>query len=370
MGDIQGMSASALFELGKLYCDRGDFQLAIQKLEPASSAFFQQKDFNGYLKSQNLLLRIFAEMEDSKNLYAIKERIQDLVIRESVDLTAKTYYTLALCANHKGQHKMALEYLEKSLALALGADSKEDICYAIGGLAIVYFALGRYEDSLKEIYNLKVFFQILDLPELRLYSLLLNGNVLRKMGNHEEALELYWQCYEILKTQKNLYFYVLLLHAIGMAYSALGDLDLAKVYLNLADKAADPENLKYCSRKIKEALENIGAPRSDEYDIVFEASANSVIEKKRGRVDFKNQFILLDLFRLFVRHPGEVYSKESLVKKVWKQEYDPQVHDNKIYVTIKRLRKMIEPDFDKPKYIFRAKNGYYMNKNTKVLFEQ
>jgi DNA-binding response OmpR family regulator len=76
------------------------------------------------------------------------------------------------------------------------------------------------------------------------------------------------------------------------------------------------------------------------------------------------------MLRLFMRHPGQVHSKEFLVKHVWKQEYDPTVHDNKIYVTIKRLRKLIEPDYDKPKYIFRAKNGYYLNKNTKILIEQ
>ena len=88
-----------------------------------------------------------------------------------------------------------------------------------------------------------------------------------------------------------------------------------------------------------------------------------------GRIDFKNQFILLDLLRLFVQNQGTVYSKEFLVEHVWKQPYDPVVHDNKIYVTIKRLRKLIEPDFDKPKYIFRAKNGYYMNKSARVLLE-
>jgi DNA-binding response OmpR family regulator len=71
-----------------------------------------------------------------------------------------------------------------------------------------------------------------------------------------------------------------------------------------------------------------------------------------------------------MKTPGQVYSKEFLVKQVWKQEYDPAVHDNKIYVTIKRLRKLIEPEYEKPRYIFRAKNGYYLNKNTKVLLEQ
>ena len=34
------------------------------------------------------------------------------------------------------------------------------------------------------------------------------------------------------------------------------------------------------------------------------------------------------------------------------------------------LRQLIEPDFDKPKYIYRAKNGYYLNRNAKVSIEQ
>jgi len=105
------------------------------------------------------------------------------------------------------------------------------------------------------------------------------------------------------------------------------------------------------------------------YDLVFDYSGHAVTERKLGKIDFRNQFILLDLLKVFVQNQGKVYSKEFLVEQVWKQSYDPAVHDNKIYVTIKRLRKMIEPDFDKPKYIFRGKNGYYMNKSAKVFLQ-
>jgi DNA-binding response OmpR family regulator len=100
--------------------------------------------------------------------------------------------------------------------------------------------------------------------------------------------------------------------------------------------------------------------------MVFDLDNHAIIEKSLGKIDFKNQFILLDLLKLFISHQGQIFSKEYLVEQVWKQDYDPEVHDNKIYVTIKRLRKMIEPDYDKPKYIFRAKNGYYLSKNAKV----
>lgn len=357
-------------EIAKLYCDRGDLRIAAEKLRLAADQLLSEKNLSGYLNCQNLLLRIYAEMEDVRAINTTKERLQELVLKQNVELNSKTFYTLALCASYKGQNTVALEYLEKALALALGADDKKDICYAIYGLALVYFTLGKYEDALREIYNLQVFFQVLPLPELRLSAQVMNGHILRKMKKYNQALEVFWQCYDNLKQQKNLYMYINILYAMGVTHAEAGEYDLARVYLTLAKKSADPESLRYSVRRIDERLQNLGTTSDASYDIIFNIGNNSVMEKKKGRIDFKNQFILLDLLRVFLQDPGNVHSKEALVAKVWRQDYDPSVHDNKIYVTIKRLRKMIEPDFDKPKYIFRAKNGYYLNKNTRILFEQ
>ena len=209
---------------------------------------------------------------------------------------------------------------------------------------------------------------MLELPDLKLTSHVLNGHLHLKMKNYDQAIDVFWQCYEILKTNKNYYMHVSLLFAMGIAYADSGEIDLGKMYLELAKRTIDPENLKYLSKAIDKRLAKIGVVDQSEYDIVYNSVNNSITEKRKGKVDFKNQFILLDLLRLFLKHPGEVYSKEDLVDKVWKQEYDPGIHDNKIYVTIKRLRKLIEPDLDKPKYIYRAKNGYYLNKNTRVFY--
>ena len=94
--------------------------------------------------------------------------------------------------------------------------------------------------------------------------------------------------------------------------------------------------------------------------------SHAVTEKTKGKIDFKNQFILLEMLKLFLAHPGRVFSKEEFIETVWKQSYNPSVHDNKIYVTIKRLRKVIEPDYNKPKYLFLAKNGYYFSKDVHI----
>ncbi len=357
-------------ELAKLYYERCDFAVATAKYKSASDQAFASKDYEKYLKCQNHLLRMYAEGEDVEAINQTKEALQDLVLKEGFELNAKTYYTLGICAAYKNQFDVALDYFQKSLAIALASDQKADICYAINGLAVTYYQLDRLSEALKEIYNLQVFFQVMQLRDLKLSSQMMNANILRKMKKFDQALEIFWDCYDLLREEKNLYMYIQLLYSTAATYRDSGETDMARMYFKLAKRSADPENLKYLSRHIDLQLSDLGVTSKEDYDLVFDAGSHSVLERKKGRVDFKNQFILLDMLRLFMKTPGQVYSKEFLVKQVWKQEYDPAVHDNKIYVTIKRLRKLIEPEYEKPRYIFRAKNGYYLNKNTKVLLEQ
>lgn len=360
------------FEIGKLYVDRGDFEPAMKHLLEASEGYFATRQFSEYLKCQNLLLRIYAEQEQFEEINATKERLQDLVLKEGFELNSKTYYTLALCASNKGQQEIALDYLQKALAIALAADTKEDICYAIFGLASVYTRIkpARYQEALKEIYNLNVFFQVYDMPDLKASTALLNIHILHELKRFEEALDLSWKTYDEIRNLKNFVTMSYLLTRIGALYLDLGDKDLARLYIMLAKRSIDAKNQTRLARLNQSYVDRLGGEVSHSYDLIFDEINHAVVEKKLGRIDFKNQFILLDLLKLFVQNQGAVYSKEYLVEHVWRQPYDPAVHDNKIYVTIKRLRKLIEPDYEKPKYIFRAKNGYYMNKAARVHVEQ
>lgn len=358
------------YEIGKLYFDRGDFNLAIPHLKEAAAFHFSNRNFSEYLKCQNLLLRMYAEREDFEEVNSTKEILQDLVLKEGFELNAKTYYTLALCAAYKQQNDTALEYLQKSLSISLATDNKVDMCYAICGLAICYKNMGRMTDALRELYNLQVFFQVIDLPDLKLSAQIVNAKIFSSLKKYDEALALLWQAYEVLKSSKSLLYYINILYELGVTYLGLGDKNLAKTYLQLALKSVDPVNMKFVHKNLLELINNMGGPEEQDYDLIFDGESNTVIENKIGKVDFKNQFILLDLLKLFLLNPGQIFSKETLVEEIWQQPYNPEVHDNKIYVTIKRLRKMIEPDFDKPKYIFRSKNGYFLNKTTKVLMDQ
>lgn len=366
------MIAESKLEIAQLYCDRGEYKKALEAVEPAQDLFYANKNYRGYLDVLNLKLRIYAEMREDQQIFQLKDRLQDLVLKEGFELNSRTYYTLAICADYKGQAEVALEYLQKSLSLALAIDHKEDICRAIYGLAKIYSdpTIARYEDALKEIYNLEVFFQVYDFPEIRFSSRILNSFILMKHKKYEEALDVCWKAYEEVKHIKRITLVGSVLYRISELYHYLGERDLAITYIKLAQRSVNPKSQVELSRIIQELVNKIGFESDSNYDLVFDNENHVIVEKKLGKIDFKNQFILLDLLKLFLQNPGVVFSKEYLVENVWKQPYDPAVHDNKIYVTIKRLRRLIEPDFDKPKYIFRAKNGYYVNKSIKVFMEK
>ncbi len=355
-----------LLEIGKLYCDRGDYGLALPNLQQAAESLIAEKKFDTYLKALQYIFRIHAERGDYEQITQIKEQLHDLVIREGIELSSKMYYTLGLCSSLRQQPANAVEYLKKALELGLKSNHQEDMCYAILGLSICYRQQMKYEEALKEIYNLNIFLQLLNSVELKIASANSNARILMDMKKYEQALNVLWLAYEEIKHSKQLYTALGILINIGICLFESGQKDAAKIYFSLAHKSIDPANNKTYSSVTEKYLKVLNANMTSELDMVFDLDNHALIERSLGKIDFKNQFILLDLLKLFISNQGQVFSKEYLVEKVWKQNYEPEVHDNKVYVTIKRLRKLIEPDYDKPKYIFRAKNGYYLNKSAKV----
>lgn len=360
------VQSEKLLEIGVLYCDRGDYQLALPNLEDAAKVFLEERNYPSYLKTLLCILRIHSERGEQEKITQIKEHLHDLVIREGIELSSKMYYVLGLCSSLKAQPDNAVEYLKKALELGLRSNNQEDMCYAILGLSICYRQQGKFEEALKEVYNLNIFLQVINNTDLKIASANSNARILMDMKKYEPALDVLWLAYEEIKHTKQLYTALGILINIGTCLFELGQKDAAKIYFSLAYKSIDPVNNKAYFNYTEKYLKALNTSVTSEVDMVFDLDNHAIIEKSLGKIDFKNQFILLDLLKLFISNQGQIFSKEYLVEHVWKQNYDPEVHDNKIYVTIKRLRKMIEPDYDKPKYIFRAKNGYYLSKNAKV----
>jgi tetratricopeptide (TPR) repeat protein len=357
------------FELATLYRAIGKFDEAKSKFQLALDGFKKTKKMDFYLKCQNALLRLHAEALDYEAINSIKEEIQDFVIKDSLELTSQTYYTLGICAAYKEQAELALDYFGKSLGLAFKDENKEDMCHAIFGIATCYLNQAKLAEALEEIQKLRVFFEVIQLPDLKNATEVLYGLVLCSQKKFEPAIEALWKAYEALKKEHNTATLINVLYALGKTYFSAGKKEEAKLYLRLAHKAVPKKHLIQSLNRITDLLEQLEDDKKLDYDLVLRLEDHAVLEKNQGSVDFKNQFILLDLLYLFAKQPGKIFTKEDLVKHIWNQDYNPSVHDNKVYVTIKRLRKLLEPDLEKPFYIYRSKNGYFLNQNIKVKIE-
>ena len=133
---------------------------------------------------------------------------------------------------------------------------------------------------------------------------------------------------------------------------------LALNYLRHADSLCDPQELSFRSQRIQENISRLQKMTISNTDLVINAEATIVEEKNLGRIDFGQQHLVHTLLSCLVAARGEPVSKSEICRLLWMVEYNPRLHDNKIYVSIKRLRNLIEPDPKNPRYVRRVRGGY------------
>jgi tetratricopeptide (TPR) repeat protein len=257
----------------------------------------------------------------------------------------------------------------EAIDLAVVAGDKEALASPLYGAATVLYARGLYKEAINEMERLEVLLGCLSLPDLQAASRLLKAMILRKQGEIDPALVAAWSAYDSLKLNPQLVLYPHILCVIGQLHHLKGDTAAARLYLDLADRSLKRTEFPRIARLLDEALAQVGTSRISKMDLVFDSRSGILTERLKGEIRFEGQFILRDLLKLLLENPGRIFSKEDLVRLVWRDSYRPETHDNKIYVTIKRLRKLIEDETTGTEYIMRAKNGYLLNPKTRVLIE-
>ncbi len=407
--------ADYLFELGKARSLSGNFLGSTRLLEDAANLYIKDKQYKKYMDCLCILLRIYKELQNLHKIGQHKEELTQLVWEEDIAISSHIHYTLGQCAVFTNDIDEAQEEFEKSLhkvwklrkkALTDNnhvqlLQSKVESIFPQYGLIYIYIRkheLRLAREKFQELKDLMKYFRDLekndedlrriladtsDLYQIRnilkksdcirtkteLSNELLYALLLQEERRYSELEHHLWSYYEKMQKSKDLCTIVTLFYYLGKNYMNLKDYNQAAIFLNLAKKSIDSDNFKHLSCHVDEALHQLDAILNQDYDLIVNFENNSIVEKNKGRVDFKNQFILFDLFKMFISQPGTSYSKEAMVEYLWKQKYQPDLHDNKIYVTIKRLRELMEPNSQHPIYIFRNKNGYHFNKKAKILLK-
>lgn len=374
-------------ELANLYYEKCDFKNALDYLEKTRKESLKFQLYTNYFQAIALLIRIYAEKMEQKK---IKELVEEAA-KTGIDVdsypkyAAKIKYNEAVGNIYNNDPKKAQEAFEESFQMAKKHiqtaklskgelfDSQKDLLKARFGLASTQFSSDNIEESEEAYKSLSIDLVKLShegtdefasqLEHLETSILIALGNVYREKKEHRKALDYFWKAHGQIKTHRAWCYYYYVLLGMGRVHFAMGDVNRARTFFDLVEDAM--ENLELNALKGILHRENLQAKKAMA-SIIFDCNKKLIIEKEKGDIHFDRRFILLEIVCLLASHPGRVFSKQEVVETVWKMNYNPLLHDNKVYTSINRIRKLIEADFKSPRYILNERNGYSFNQDVAV----
>lgn len=357
-------------KIAQLEYQKGLFSESLTWANQIARDSYLKKNFPEWLEALRLLLLCGFELE---NLSAFDSHLTQLdnFEKDSIGFDKATaQYLLAhyLLIKKDEQSESAI-----AQAVTSGMQTQNHLCLARSlTLAAHYYSVEPHRNIGRVIEYLDKLDIII--KELSLHDLIVTSQVLRSYANgasgqFERAFDLIWSAYEQAQHSGYQVAMPTILAQIARLYQQQNRQDFFQMYADLALRGVNAKIHPRLYRQISEFCSFYSLKPVSAYDFILDEEQNSLREHDKGYVDFKNQHILLDLTVLFLKNPGTRFSKEDLIEIIWKQVYDPETHDNLIYVSIKRLRFLLEPNSESPKYILRDRQGYYLNSQTQIQFK-
>ena len=411
------------FEMGSLLFKSGNFKKSLPYLTKALQIFLEKKDFSSYFSCYELMIQALYELGEKETVRQLKESIEKVCKAHHISNTARAlscsaYYNIYIEKDFEKAKKelntaLKIAFDRHDSSIKAGDSLKQtmarfDIMKCLYAYSIYYFETEDYKSCLQELNNLKILIQdhfklkqnveldhsrTNNIQELQICHNILeelkkNSYYIQKVQlglkftsalieikytkNYKQAEKLLWEIYEEANKTNNSFLIPYVLCSMTWCCIKLQNKKQAQMLFNLAKKNANQErkSLWLYMENLKKQEHFNQIKSTETYDIVLDLKDCAIVEREKGCIELKNQFILIELSKLFLLNPGVAYSKEKIIQKVWKEDYSPEIHDNKIYVTIKRLREMIEMNSCKPKYICRSHLGYYFSKQARVLVKE
>lgn len=351
----------AYYRLAKVYYDKSDIDAAEVYFEKALELTEFPRDVFGSLKICGFLIRIShekLELDKVEKYITYSENLVDNYSAQAPTLNGEYFYYLGIVQTYRRNFAHA----EKNFEIAYRKTQEENEpdlrAKALYSIANCYFHLKKYDEVLTTLDKLEELLMIIKKDFLKGSLFLLRGQIYTETGKYQKALDNYDFALKTLRLKKcwNLYCYILL--GMGRVSKKLGEFKKAMIFFELAQSSINGAKFKNLNRLIKNQIEDV---KDSSVDIYLDRHNRLVHEKQLGTIDFKHRFVLLEILFLLSSHPGEYFDKEKLAQMIWKDEYNPLIHDKLIYTSVSRLRKLVEPKNGDNKYILRGKDGYTFN---------
>lgn len=361
----------AFYQLGKLHYDKSDLEAAEENFLKSLKCAERPRDIFSIFKILGFLIRISSEKLDDEKATAYiahaEELVEDLT-KVLGSLNSEYFYNVGIVKNYSGNFEEAFENFQFAYKKSKEENEPDILAKTLLALSNNCYNRKDYKGALDYLGQLNQLLAIIKKDYLSGAMFLFSAKVYLEVEDFENSLKFFKLANETLQTKKcwNLFGYILL--GKGNVYKNMGDFDRALEYFNLAKESIDPSVFKRLSNLLKTEIEEVN---DSSVDLYLDRNNRKIKERSLGTIDFKHRFVLLEILFLLAKNPGEYYDKEQLAKSIWRDEYNPLIHDKLIYTSVSRLRKLIEPKAtkgEKRKYIIRGKDGYTFNPTAKIRF--
>lgn len=371
------VAESQIFKKGLREFYRGRFSRAEQSFLSAADSFLSSQKFSSYFESAGFLIRSHVERDidrlsnvekKSCEVYEnVRGNVRSLLAQRDLSVAdqSRAHFVLSLLDLAEGDLEQAEVKLHQSLEEAESSQDPLVLTEPLYGLAYCSLKKGDIEPALSYLERLKHLLELKPNPKYAVKSLLLGAEIYLRKGEFDRGLKCAWKAYRELLHAPNFVVYIHTLNYLAQLYMAKDDHLGARHYLELAQQALVGSELRRVSSYVNATLNSLNEDKGfDGYELRYEV-ARGVLTNRHGRtLDFAGQFVMQDLLKLFAQSPERSFGKEEIVLHVWGETYDPALHNNKLYVTIRRLRRMLQQmDLTVPntKLIVRSKDGYRLD---------
>lgn len=358
------------YQLGKVYYDKADFDKAEEAFLKALGYADTVTDGFSILKTYGFLIRIASEkmaIEKAQGYILETEKLMDVLSRTLPTLTAEYFYNLGTIKNYCGNFDEARLNFELAHRKSNEENDPELLSKCLLSLATNAYTRRDLDLSLKYLDQLNDLLKIIKKYYLSGAMYTYYARIFVELNENEKALNYYKLANEYLQSKKcwNLYGYIL--YGKAIALKKAGNFDEALNMFHLSQESIDINIFRRLNNLIESEIEDVN---DSTVDLYLDRTNRKIVERSLGTIDFKHRFVLLEILFLLSKNPGTYFDKEQLAKMIWKDEYNPLIHDKLIYTSVSRLRKLIEPDDadSKRKYIIRGKDGYTFNPLAKIRF--
>lgn len=368
--DSSRVEGQGHYRLAKIFYDKADFEKAEEHFLDALKRTELPQDAFAIFKIYGFLIRIYSESLNEKeaNKYIqLSATLLDQIVGILPSLNGEYFYNAAVVNTYKGDFTEAQKNFNQAYRKAQTENEPELMAKSLYAMATNAYQMKNFQDTIVYLNQLNELLNILKKGYLKGSMHLLWGNALRELGDYPASLLQYDLAMKLLHSKRcwNMHNYILLNK--GVSLKKMGEFSKALLLFGIAQNSLDDDYFKRLRELILMEVEDVN---DSSVDLYLDRHNRVIHEKALGVIDFKHRFVLLEILFLLAQHPGTYYNKEDLARMIWKDEYNPLIHDKLIYTSISRLRKLIEPKGVKRQYILRGKDGYTFNPRVNARFHK